>query len=297
MAGIQFHRAPAGGIKFARDGSAATPILSWRSDPNTGIYRLGADILGLACGGGTPISLTNTQINLSRNVVLTNGTGTEMLFTGDTQTDIKSEDSIFINFDSDGDGAGAKVFEIQANGVTRLKIHDTPLVIQQGGDSDTPAAYQYKAADGLTNATGSSLEIKPGEGRGTDKAGSNLLISGGQPTGSGASGPIIFQIAAPGGTGTTVRNHTERARIDNAGLTIADGFAIVAGSTSGLKIGTATTQKIGLYGVTPVVQSAAYTVTNPSTDRTLNVSADTTAQVAAVLGTLIADLKALGAIG
>lgn len=38
----------------------------------------------------------------------------------------------------------------------------------------------------------------------------------------------------------------------------------------------------------------AYTVTNPATDRALDVAADTTAQVAAVLGTLIADLKSSG---
>jgi hypothetical protein len=46
-------------------------------------------------------------------------------------------------------------------------------------------------------------------------------------------------------------------------------------------------------GVQP---GSTYTVTNPSTDRTLDVSGDTTAQVAAVLGTLIADLKANGVL-
>jgi hypothetical protein len=40
----------------------------------------------------------------------------------------------------------------------------------------------------------------------------------------------------------------------------------------------------------------AYTVANPSTDRALNVTGDTTAQVAAVLGTLIADLQANGVL-
>jgi hypothetical protein len=46
-----------------------------------------------------------------------------------------------------------------------------------------------------------------------------------------------------------------------------------------------------------VVQlSNAYTVTNPSTDRALNVTTDTTAQVAAVLGTLIADLQTAGVL-
>jgi hypothetical protein len=43
--------------------------------------------------------------------------------------------------------------------------------------------------------------------------------------------------------------------------------------------------------------TGAYTVTNPTTDRGLNVTADTTAQVAQVVGTLIADLQARGLIG
>jgi hypothetical protein len=203
--------------------------------------------------------------------VLTNGAGTELLFAGDTQTDIKSEDSIFFDFDSDADGAGAKVFEIRAGGVTRLKVHDTPLVVQQGGDSDTPTTYQFKSADALTNAVGSDLQIKGGQSAGTDKAGSTLHISGGQPTGSGASGPIIFEIAAPGVSGTTVRSHTERARIDNAGVTIADGFALVAGSTNGLKIGTATAQKLAFWNVTPVVQQILATGTGKTVDNVITL--------------------------
>lgn len=50
---------------------------------------------------------------------------------------------------------------------------------------------------------------------------------------------------------------------------------------------------VAFNGATPAARPD-YTVTNPSTDRALNVSADTTAQVAAVLGTLIADLIAIG---
>ncbi|KKK98507.1 hypothetical protein LCGC14_2642030, partial [marine sediment metagenome] len=38
------------------------------------------------------------------------------------------------------------------------------------------------------------------------------------------------------------------------------------------------------------------TVTNPATDRALDVTGDTLAQGLAVLGTLIADLKLLGAL-
>lgn len=42
------------------------------------------------------------------------------------------------------------------------------------------------------------------------------------------------------------------------------GFSIVPGTTNGLKIGTATTQKIGFYNATPVVQGAA--VASPTAD-------------------------------
>ncbi len=51
---------------------------------------------------------------------------------------------------------------------------------------------------------------------------------------------------------------------------------------------------ISFFAATPVARPSAYTITNASTDRGLNVSGDTTAQVAAVLGTLIADLQAYG---
>lgn len=54
---------------------------------------------------------------------------------------------------------------------------------------------------------------------------------------------------------------------------------------------------IGFFGVAPTAISSTYTVTNPSTDRALNVTADTLAQGLAVLGTLIADLKTKGLIG
>jgi hypothetical protein len=54
---------------------------------------------------------------------------------------------------------------------------------------------------------------------------------------------------------------------------------------------------VGFYGTTPVVQSSAYSVTNVTTDRTYNADSTTINEVADVLGTLIADLKATGIIG
>lgn len=54
---------------------------------------------------------------------------------------------------------------------------------------------------------------------------------------------------------------------------------------------------VGFYGVTPVARSAAYSVSNASADRTFNASVTSIDELADVLGTLIADLKATGIIG
>jgi hypothetical protein len=53
---------------------------------------------------------------------------------------------------------------------------------------------------------------------------------------------------------------------------------------------------VGFYGVAPVTRAAAYTVTNLVTDRSYDANATTTAELADVLGTLIADLRLLGLV-
>lgn len=80
-------------------------------------------------------------------------------------------------------------------------------------------------------------------------------------------------------------------------VTLGDGFDLILGTGTGSKIGTAATQKLGFYGATPVAQAAAYTPTNVTTDRAFDADATTTAELADVVGTLIADLQALGLVG
>jgi hypothetical protein len=54
---------------------------------------------------------------------------------------------------------------------------------------------------------------------------------------------------------------------------------------------------LGFFGVTPVAQSSAYTPTNVSTDRSYNANSTTIDELADVLGTVIADLQAVGLFG
>jgi hypothetical protein len=51
---------------------------------------------------------------------------------------------------------------------------------------------------------------------------------------------------------------------------------------------------LGFYGAAPVVQTAAYTITNVVADRTYDADATSVAELADVLGTLIADLQSYG---
>ncbi len=55
--------------------------------------------------------------------------------------------------------------------------------------------------------------------------------------------------------------------------------------------------KIGLFSATPVIQSAAYTPTNVTTDRSYDANSTSVDEMADVLGTLIADLQLMGIIG
>lgn len=80
-------------------------------------------------------------------------------------------------------------------------------------------------------------------------------------------------------------------------ILIGEGYNIKTGTTTGSKIGTSSSQKIGFYGATPIVRPSAYTTSNVTTDRTYDANATTLDEVADVLGTLIADLKSLGLIG
>lgn len=114
-------------------------------------------------------------------------------------------------------------------------------VIGSGGTT-TAAAQFIAGSTGLlatdvyfgngvsTSTSGSSYTIhgSPAASGQTNQPGGNVTITGGKGTGSGAGGDIIFQAAAPGGSGTTQNAYTERMRIQDSG-TISFG-----GSSGGL---------------------------------------------------------------
>jgi len=103
------------------------------------------------------------------------------------------------------------------------------------------------------------------------------------------AGSYDFQLS---GTSRFIINNSD---IDiNLDLDIADGVNLVLDTTTGTKIATGTTQKLGFWNATPVTQGPAYTVTNLTADRTYDANATTVEELADVLGTLLSDLKTQG---
>jgi hypothetical protein len=102
----------------------------------------------------------------------------------------------------------------------------------------------------------SSTNISNGEFLDIQAAGTNGMVIDTTKAGTGTVRNLIIKT---GGNNVLTFNGTTNA------MEIADARDIVLGSTTGTKIGTATTQKLGFFNVTPVVQQAANANTSGAT--------------------------------
>jgi hypothetical protein len=81
-------------------------------------------------------------------------------------------------------------------------------------------------------------------------------------------------LAATGANNVIVStNGTARLTVADAVLTVADAYDFAFNSTTGTKLGTATTQKIGFFNAAPVVQQT--NVANPTGGATIDAESRT----------------------
>lgn len=80
-------------------------------------------------------------------------------------------------------------------------------------------------------------------------------------------------------------------------ISIGNGINISFNTSTGTKIGTGATQKIGFWNSTPVIQSTGWSTSNSSSTKVINVNATTLNEVANVLATIIETLKTYGIVG
>jgi hypothetical protein len=125
------------------------------------------------------------------------------------------------------------------------------------------------------------ISFSGANGTSFDQAASIAAFVDGTPGASGdMPGRLVFSVTADGAS-----SPTEALRISNdRSITVSDGGNVVLGTTTGTKIGTATTQKLGFYNATPVVQPTAV------------ADATDAATVITQLNALLAKLRTLGII-
>lgn len=202
--------------------------------------------------------------------------------------------------DGSGYGGGKLVFVRDVAGLTAMTI-DSAGKLGLGTTSPSfdvsfsaDAAKTIAIEDSASGVAGWDLTVRAGNTvANTNFTGGQLTLASGRASGSGASS-IVLQTGASAASGV-LQTLTTRLTINNAGdFTFFDGADFILGTTTGTKIGTATTQKIGFYNATPIVRPTAYTQTYSTADKTV------AAQTAAALtnntgGTVSTTLAAITA--
>ena len=264
-------------------------------------------VVGTGEAGATPVG----SILRAPNAIGTNIAGAALTIAGGQSTGTGAGGSIVFQTAAAG-GAGSGVNALS----TRMTVDSAGNV----GIGVAPSTYniELRAASGTFAITesvqGDGLILTGGVQNGTQSiltaAGCSLNV--GSSTGGGYS-HIAFE-GGGAGTGTinflTGSPQVSRFQISDTGLgtfaagltvnggplTIQDAQNIVLAGTTGTKLGTATSQKLGFWNTTPIIQpttayAAAAFVTNTSL-----IANDTATFDGYTLGQVVAALRGMGAL-
>jgi hypothetical protein len=206
--------------------------------------------------------------------------------------------------------------------------HASTLVIQEGGVTTdaTVGTINFDSSDfNLTESPEDTVAVALayGIGAGTPAEGNHLHdstyvnVTGDTMTGTlniDSDGSNLFRVRSAGGTvyiAGTGPGSTPALQLGNAAdiIMFSDNFSTqvlrVDGATGDFVIAGSVEidgnlnhdgSLVGFFGVAPAARPTTYTVTNLSTDRAYDANATTTAELADVLGTLIADLRTMGLV-
>jgi hypothetical protein len=116
------------------------------------------------------------------------------------------------------------------------------------------------------------------------------IINSGADTGTASATGEKLTIQAQNATGTT-SNGGELVLTSGNGTTAAGEISLATGGTKRFR---ANATGLAFFNVAPVARAAAYTVTNGLTDRSYDADTVAVAELADVVATIIADLKAYG---
>lgn len=137
------------------NGTASAPAFTWSSDLNTGIYRIGADNLGIAAGGTKIVDVATTGISVTGTITPSDGAGTRTAFglgTGDSP----QFTAVNVGNASDTTVARASAGDISVEGNLVYRAGGTDVPVTDGGTGSSTAAG---AATNLGLGTGDSPQF------------------------------------------------------------------------------------------------------------------------------------------
>jgi hypothetical protein len=225
--------------KFS-DGTASAPSISFANDTDTGIYRIGANNLGIAANGAKVLDVSTSGLGVTGTLsVSSTATITGVLTASNGLTVIAGSVS-FPNGSISGAALSPNIFSIEfytssatitiPSGVTRLRV---TLVGGGGGGSGDGSSNQVGGAGGggatcikyLTGLTpGNTLSLTIGAG-GTGGAPGNAGGAGGDTTLSSGS-QTITTLTAGGGAGGGISGFVG---VNGAGGTATNGDLNIPG--------------------------------------------------------------------
>lgn len=162
-----------------------------------------------------------------------------------------------------------------ASAATRIPFGGTGGVLTDSGDltwNDSTKKMEVGGASAEVTVNAASGEPKlEMQTAGTERGSIRANAAFGLFVGAAGSGSLFLDTS--NGDLILRPNEQERLRLTTTTGTFADGFNLAVGSTSGTKIGTATTQKLGFFNATPVAQRTV--VADPSGGATQDAEART----------------------
>jgi hypothetical protein len=200
-------------VLFA-DGTAAAPSMSFSADPDNGMYRATSNVLSFSAGGVGQAHIQSNTLWFGRAIVISgaNPTNFDVIPGYSNSTDIAGTNLRISGGPSTGSAAGgALIFQTSPAGSSGSTANSSVerMRITSGND--------VYFGNGTTNASPANPTIRATGGTGSNVAGGELNLYGGQSTGSGAGGPIRFFTSAAGSSGSSPNSNTERMRVTSAG--------------------------------------------------------------------------------
>jgi hypothetical protein len=218
---------------------------------------------GLTAGTLTLVPAANDTTALTVNAGSVTGSGTtpSVILSGTLNTSGVVDGMVQIKATNTASGAGTKIFSILggAAGATAMASVDTSGNLTLGGSisalsgnatlagtgryafsargglsatadgtfrlTDTATAGFTSLTLGVDDASPNNALIDGASGVGTDIAGGNITIAGGQSTGTGRGGPVILQTSTNQATGSTANGYTVRGQYPAKAVTLTDTVA------------------------------------------------------------------------